>query len=254
MPNPRTLSSQDPVSVAVTAAIVTGDLDALRGLLAEHPGPAGARVVEDREGRGPGGRSLLHLATDWPGHRPRGPETVAVLVEAGADPDARFTGAHRETPLHWAASNDDVPMIDALVAAGADIEADGAVIAGGTPLADARAFGQWRAARRLLELGARPTFQDAATLGLLDQVEARLTADPVPSPEEIDEAFWGACQGGRLAVAVRLLESGADIDRIGWNDLAPLDIARAEKADEVVGRLLERGARTAEGRRAADGG
>ncbi|MFD3991247.1 hypothetical protein [Streptomyces sp. NPDC058583] len=72
MPNPRTLSSRDPVAVAVTAAIVTGDLDALRGLLVEHPGLAGARVVEDREGCGPGGRSLLHLATDWPGHRPRG--------------------------------------------------------------------------------------------------------------------------------------------------------------------------------------
>lgn len=242
------------MAVAVTAAIVTGDVDALRGLLAEHPGLAGARVVEDREGRGPGGRSLLHLATDWPGHRPRGPETVAVLVEAGADPDARFAGAHRETPLHWAASNGDVPMIDALVAAGADIEADGAVIAGGTPLADARAFGQWRAARRLLELGARPTFQDAATLGLLDQVETRLAAGPVPSPDEIDQAFWGACQGGRLAVAVRLLESGADIDRIGWNGLTPLDVARAEKADEVAGWLVERGARTAEGRRAADGG
>ncbi|MFC9342660.1 ankyrin repeat domain-containing protein [Streptomyces sp. NPDC057020] len=254
MPHPRTLSSQDPVAVAVTAAIATGDTDALRGLLAEHPGLAAARIVEDREGRGPGGRSLLHLATDWPGHRPRGPETVAVLVEAGADPDARFAGAHRETPLHWAASNDDVPMVDALIAAGADIEADGAVIAGGTPLADARAFGQWRAARRLLELGARPTFQDAATLGLLDVVEARLTAAPVPSPEEIDQAFWGACQGGRLAVAVRLLESGADIDRIGWDDLTPLDIARAEKADEVIGWLTDRGARTAAERRATDGG
>ncbi|MFF2305143.1 ankyrin repeat domain-containing protein [Streptomyces sp. NPDC058128] len=254
MPHPRTLSSQDPVAVAVTAAIATGDTDALRGLLAEHPGLAAARIVEDREGRGPGGRSLLHLATDWPGHRPRGPETVAVLVEAGADPDARFAGAHRETPLHWAASNDDVPMVDALIAAGADIEADGAVIAGGTPLADARAFGQWRAARRLLELGARPTFQDAATLGLLDVVEARLTAAPVPSPQEIDQAFWGACQGGRLAVAVRLLESGADIDRIGWDDLTPLDIARAEKADEVIGWLTDRGARTAAERRATDGG
>ncbi|WP_254047574.1 hypothetical protein [Streptomyces aureus] len=86
------------MAVAVTEAIVSGDLDTLRGLLAEHPGLAGARVVEHREGRGPGGRSLLHLATDWPGHRPRGPETVAVLVETGADPDARFTGAHRETP------------------------------------------------------------------------------------------------------------------------------------------------------------
>lgn len=242
------------MAVAVTEAIVTGDLDALRELLAEHPGLARTRVVEEREGCGPGGRSLLHLATDWPGNRPRGPETVAVLVEAGADPDARFTGAHRETPLHWAASNDDVPMIDALVAAGADIEADGAVIADGTPLADARAFGQWRAARRLLELGARPTFQDAATLGLLDLVEARLTTDPVPSPEEITQAFWGACQGDRLPVAVRLMESGADLDWIGWNDLTPLDIARVEKAEEVVGWLTGRGARTAAERRAADGG
>ncbi len=41
----------------------------------------------------------------------------------------------------------DLPVLDALLAAGADIEAPGAVIAGGTPLADARAFGQWRAAR-----------------------------------------------------------------------------------------------------------
>ncbi|WP_314622534.1 hypothetical protein [Streptomyces stackebrandtii] len=151
MPTSRTLRSQDPLALAVTEAIRSGDLDSLRRLLAEHPGLAAARVVEEREGCGPGGRSLLHLATDWPGHVPHGPETVTVLVAAGADPGARFTGAHRETPLHWAASNDDVPMIAALVAAGADIAADGAVIAGGTPLADARAFGQWRAAHRHLD-------------------------------------------------------------------------------------------------------
>ncbi|WP_435972678.1 ankyrin repeat domain-containing protein [Streptomyces sp. Qhu_M48] len=253
MPTPRTLRSQDPVAVAVTEAVRAGDLDALRGLLTAHPWLAAARVVEDREGHGPGGRSLLHLAADWPGHRPRGPETVAVLVAAGADPDTRFTGAHRETPLHWAASNDDVPMIDALVAAGADIEADGAVIAGGTPLADARAFGQWRAAHRLLELGARATFQDAATLGLLDQIEARLAADPPPAREELTEAFWGACQGGRLPTAARLLESGADIDWIGWDDLTPLDVARAGKADEVVAWLTAHGARTRAEREAADG-
>ncbi|WP_329619606.1 ankyrin repeat domain-containing protein [Streptomyces sp. NBC_01255] len=247
MPTPRSLRSQDPVAVAVTEAIRSGDLDALRRLLAGDPGLAVARVVEDREGCGPGGRSPLHLATDWPGHVPRGPETVAVLVAAGADPDARFTGVHRETPLHWAASNDDVPMIDALVAAGADIEADGAVIAGGTPLADARAFGQWRAARRLLELGARPTFQDAATLGLDEVVEARLRAAPPPSPEEITEAFWGACQGGRLSTAVRLRAAGADPDRIGWGGLTPLDVARAgetEQAAEVVAWLTANGART----------
>ena len=68
--------------------------------------------------------------------------------------DARFAGPHRETPLHWAASNDDVAALDALIDAGADLEADGAVIAGGTPLDDAVAFGPWRAARRLAERGA----------------------------------------------------------------------------------------------------
>ncbi|MEU2243653.1 ankyrin repeat domain-containing protein [Streptomyces sp. NPDC018338] len=257
MPTPRTLRSQDPLAVAVTEAIRSGDLDSLHRLLAEHPGLAAARVVEEREGCGPGGRSLLHLATDWPGHVPHGPETVAVLVAAGADPGARFTGAHRETPLHWAASNDDVPMIDALVAAGADIEADGAVIAGGTPLADARGFGQWRAAHRLLELGAHPTFQDAATLGLDEVVEARLSAARPPSPDEITDAFWGACQGGRLSTAVRLLASGADLDRIGWGGLTPLDIARTGETEhhaELVTWLTTVGARTRAEVDAADKG
>ena len=36
-------------------------------------------------------------------------------------------------------------------------EAPGAVIGDGTPLADATAFGQWNAARRLIEPGAHST-------------------------------------------------------------------------------------------------
>ena len=64
-------------------------------------------------------------------------------MTAGADVNARFTGPHTETPLHWAASSDDVEALDALLDAGADIEGDGAVIGGGTPIADAVAFGQW---------------------------------------------------------------------------------------------------------------
>ena len=92
------------------------------------PGLAVARVGNDRESR-----TLLHVATDWPGHFPNGAATVAALVRAGADVNARFVGAHCETPLHWAASSDDVEILDALLDAGADIDADGAVIADGTP-------------------------------------------------------------------------------------------------------------------------
>ncbi|WP_234104324.1 hypothetical protein [Streptomyces venezuelae] len=49
MPTPLTLASRDPLALAVTEAVTTGDLDTLRGLLAAHPGLARARVVEDRE-------------------------------------------------------------------------------------------------------------------------------------------------------------------------------------------------------------
>jgi hypothetical protein len=61
-------------------------------------------------------RSLLHVATDWPGHYPNGAATVTALVEAGGDVHARLTGPHTETPLHWAASSDDVDVLDALPA------------------------------------------------------------------------------------------------------------------------------------------
>ena len=76
--------------------------------------------------------------------------------------------------MHWAASSDDVEALDALLDAGADIEADGAVIGGGTPMADAVAFGQWKAARRLLERGARTNLWQAAALGLIDRVRDEL--------------------------------------------------------------------------------
>jgi len=62
------------------------------------------------------------------------------------------TRRHRCTE---AASSGDVDVLDALLDAGADIEAPGAVIGGGTPLADARAFKQWMVALRLIERGAR---------------------------------------------------------------------------------------------------
>ncbi|MGW0989848.1 ankyrin repeat domain-containing protein [Streptomyces sp. NPDC002486] len=229
----QTLTSRDPLAVAVTEAIRGGDLPGLRQLLADHPGLATARITEqDEEGRGT--RSLLHIATDWPGHFPRGPEVAAVLAAAGADPRARFDGAHTETLLHWAASNNDVPVLDALVAAGADIEAPGAVIGGGTPLADARGFGQWRAADRLVELGARVTLQDAATLGLLDRVRAYVEADEPPSPDEITSALWGACHGGHLRTAQYLHRHGADPHWCGYDGMTPLDIARAQDADDVV--------------------
>ncbi|MDX3540413.1 ankyrin repeat domain-containing protein [Streptomyces sp. MB09-01] len=134
--------------------------------------------------------------------------------------------------------------VDALVAAGDDVNAPGAVLGGGTPLTDACAFGQWRAARRLLALGARPDLKDAAALGLLDRVEEFLAAGA--APEAITSSFWQACHGGQLPTARRLLSHGADIDRIGYDGLTPLDIALTSENDELIDWLKSSGAHTGE--------
>jgi ankyrin repeat protein len=191
-------------------------------------------------------RSLLHVATDWPGHFPNGPATIAALVEAGAYVNARFTGPHTETPLHWAASSDDVAVLDALLDAGADIEAPGAVIGGGTPLADAVAFGQWKAARRLVERGARTTLAHAAALGLMERVEAHFADKASPTSDRINHAFWYACHGGQQGAAEYLLAHGADLNWIpGWEKRTPLDAASRSRADELVEWLRTQGAKSA---------
>jgi ankyrin repeat protein len=161
----------DPFTVAAVDAIQKGDVESLKRLLRENPSLATARID--------GNRTLLHVATDWPGHFPNGVATVVALIAAGADVNARSTGRHTETPLHWAASSDDVQVLDTLLDHGADIEANGSVIGGGTPLADAVAFGQWEAARRLVELGR-----------LLMRSGAHVTADSAV----LRSIFWAAAR------------------------------------------------------------
>ena len=234
------IAADDARALKATAAVQTGDLETLEALLAAHRDLAMARIGDETSSR-----TLLHAATDWPGNFPNGSAVIALLVDEGADVNARFQGGHSETPLHWAASSNDVAVLDALLDRGADIEAHGAVLGGGSPLADACGFGNWDAARRLLERGARTRLKDAAALGLMDRVDARLADSEPVDRDEITQAFWSACHGGQRGAAERLLERGADINWIGWDDQTPLDVARGGKYEELVGWLLDCDAKSA---------
>jgi uncharacterized protein len=233
------LATDDPIAGAVTTAIHQGDLDTLHRLLRERPDLATARLGDVDQSR-----TLLHIATDWPGHFPNVAATITSLAATGADPDARFVGSHRETPLHWAASSDDVAAIDALLDAGADVEVPGAVLGGGPPLADAVGFGQWAAARRLVARGATTRLKDAAALGLQDRVEVHFTGEEHPPTADIvTDAFWSACHGNQQSIAQYLLARGADVDLVGWDDLTPLDVALQEGHDELAAWLRTKGAK-----------
>ncbi len=227
------IPTNDPLAIAMREAITSGDLSALESLLREHDALAASVIVAENGNE----RSMLHVATDWPGHFPNGPEVVRTLVARGADLHARFTGFHRETPLHWAASSNDVAVLDALLDAGADIEIDGSIFGNGTALADAVAFGQWDAARRLVERGARANLWQAAALGLMDRLDIQSA-----TPEEITNAFWSACHGGQLDAAKFLLAHGANIHWVGYDKLTPLGAAKRSNAHAVVEWLRANGA------------
>ena len=217
------LPSDDPRARDLTAAIKGGDADRLAAMLAADSGLATCLVTEEGAGRTP-----LHLLADAPGGRPRAAETVRALAAAGADLNAPAVGTwHAETPLHWAASNDDVELIDALLDAGADIDRPGSSIDDGPPIQSALGYGQWRALRRLYERGATVTaLPFFVALGMTDRV-ADLISDPGFPDEELSLALWSACRRGDVVIARMLINRGADLNwRAPWSDETPLDIAR----------------------------
>ncbi|HXI14604.1 MAG TPA: ankyrin repeat domain-containing protein [Thermoanaerobaculia bacterium] len=239
------IPAADSRAVDVASVIRSGDVERLRLLLSESPSMAAARIVD---GCGTS-RTLLHVVADWPGHFSNGAETVTALVAAGADVNAAVIHANPdgapETALHWAASSDDLAVLDALVDGGADLEAPGAVFTGGTPMSDAVVFAQWHAARRLLERGARTTVWQAAALGLLDRVTAFCEDSPLWS-DEITNAFWNACRGGQQETAAYLFDRGAGLNWIGHDGKTPLEVARESGDKDLVEWLSSQGAKTAE--------
>ncbi|HLH53192.1 MAG TPA: ankyrin repeat domain-containing protein [Verrucomicrobiae bacterium] len=204
------INERDDSTRELVRAVRQGSVEALKKLLDANPDLARARIV----GQKGGSRTLLHVVTDWPGFFPQGPATVRLLSAAGADLNASADeDKPGETPLHWAASSDDVEVAEALVACGANIEPQGGSIAGGTPLENAVGYGCWRVGYMLVNRGARmEKLWIAAAMGRTARVESFFAANPAPAGQVINQAFWHACQGGHRRTAEYLLSRGADVN------------------------------------------
>jgi len=227
-------------AVAAIVAIREGDVATLARLLEAVPDLAASRLGIA------GGRTPLHIVSDWPGYFPNGPAVTSLLIEAGADPNFRpGDDEHGETPLHWAASSDDVDVARALIDGGADLETPGGSI--GTPLDNAIGYGCWHVARLLAARGARvDKLWHGAALGMLDRLDELLTAGV--SQEEISQAFWHACVAGQRRVAERLLNVGADLNWVpDYAEGTALDAAAGlgTRQDNVLEWLRSQGAQSA---------
>jgi ankyrin repeat protein len=240
-------------------AVVDGDLDLLRQLLAEEPSLVRARSTRVTDGNPPvHGATLLHYlaANGVEDERQRSPKNAVdvakVLLGAGADPDALCDCyGSRCTTLALLVSSTpparagvQVPLVHALIDAGASIAPTGE---GNwtSPIETALVFGCRDAANALVDRGARiDTVASAAGLGRIDDVRKML---PFATALDRHRALALAAQLGHVSIVELLSDAGEDLNRFNppgtHAHSTPLHQAIAGGHLPIVKVLVDRGAR-----------
>jgi len=229
---------EDPVLREAVARLDRGNVQALTEWIAAHPEAVHLRA--DFEGgnyfRSP---SLLEFAPENPvrkGHLPAGTlGCIKVILAAGGGDATEALGltasgsVARESGLQS-------EMIELLCRHGADPD---------RAMPAALAHGEFEAARRLLEVGAKETLDVAAALGRTE-VLRRLLRDS--TSEQRHRGLGFAANFGHAEIVKLLLESGEDPNRFNpvgaHSHSTPLHQAALAGHLEVVRVFLKHGART----------
>jgi ankyrin repeat protein len=197
----------DGVTLPLSAS--AGDIPVLEALRAR-----GANV--DQRWASDGSTALYAIL-----HWSRTTDGVLWLLAHGADPNAVFSeNGGGETPLHVAARASDVPVVEAMVAHGADIERKRAD--GRTPYAVAELNGNRAVADWLLTHGASPELLDvdrlvaACSRGDRAEAEALLARNPGLKTEITDDhyhALHQAAERNDVRALETMLAAGFDPNR-----------------------------------------
>jgi ankyrin repeat protein len=239
---------------AATEAIRTGDVRALSRLLREHPSLASAR--------GAGGRTCLNEVADWPGRWPRRLESAALLIDAGANVNARACDPDDgETTLQWAVSCDDAALTELLLEAGSPVNG---LNDSRRPLAQALFYESGEAARVLVRHGATIDLEFASGLGRIDLLPSFFADNgglllaagthhaPINEPvgpaedarsELLEQALVYASINAQAEAAGFLIDHGADVaaEPSGFTHQMPM-VSWAKHHPEMVEFLIGRGA------------
>ena len=219
-----------------------GHVDTLRELLQRDPGLARERLA--------GGTTGLHVAV-------RHPEAVRLLLERGADPNARDVGDNA-TPLHFAAANGTLDSVRLLLDAGADVRGTGD-LHNGEVIGWAAREGNEAVINLLLERGARHHIFSAMALRDRDLVQTLVEDDPdcllrrrsrfEDGHTPVHAAFASPDGLGFLAgrpdyaMLALLIDLGADVEATDDKGRTPLAVAMLRGDHDAIRLLRAAGAK-----------
>jgi ankyrin repeat protein len=190
------------------------------------------------------------------------PDVVDLLLEK--DGNWNMIGVNNGTAMHRAAWSGDLPMVQRLVAKGADFTNRENPF-NSTPLSWAQ-HNKQQATFHWLRANCAIDIHDATGYDLREHVEARLREDPASVNQRCDQweapqctpLYWAAWtrisdvdgtheldQAKRIGLVRLLLDHGADPNIVAGDGYAPLDVAISAGATDIAALIEGRGGKRA---------